>query len=74
MSKNADGLANSVDWPSDQTAPNEQADLGLFCLLSSVCYNTQTHIQCQYGMMDVWLVILCHFQECLSHIGIMAGL
>ena len=31
LSKDADGMTNSVD--PDQTAPKEQSDLGLHCLL-----------------------------------------
>ena len=37
--KDADGIANSVD--PDQTAPKEQSDLGLHCLLSSIFPNTR---------------------------------
>ena len=37
-SKNADGIANDAD--PDQTAPQEQSDLGLHCLLSPICPNT----------------------------------
>ena len=37
-SKDADGTADSVD--PDQTAPKEQSDLGLHCLLRPVCPNT----------------------------------
>ena len=33
-----DGMANSVD--PDQTAPEEQSDLGLHCLLRPICPNT----------------------------------
>ena len=37
--KDADGIANNVD--PDQTAPKEQSDLGLHCLLSSIFPNTR---------------------------------
>ena len=33
----ADRMVNSVD--SDQTAPEEQSDLGLHCLLNHICPN-----------------------------------
>ena len=33
-----DGMANSVD--PDQTAPEEQSDQGLHCLLRPICPNT----------------------------------
>ena len=36
--KDADRMANSVD--PDQTAPQEQSDLGLHCLLRHVCPKT----------------------------------
>ena len=35
--KDADGMAKSVD--PDQTAPREQSDLGLHCLLRPICPN-----------------------------------
>ena len=36
--KDADGMVNSVD--PDQTAPQEQSDQGLHCLLRPICLNT----------------------------------
>ena len=36
--KDADGMANIVD--PDQTAPSEQSDLGLHCLLGPIVPNT----------------------------------
>ena len=36
--KDTEGIANSVD--PDQTAPKEQSDLGLHCLLRPVCPKT----------------------------------
>ena len=36
--KDAPGMENSVD--SDQSAPYQQSDLGLHCLLKHVCPNT----------------------------------
>ena len=36
--KDVEGMANSVD--PDQTAPQEQSDLGLHCLPRTVCLKT----------------------------------
>ena len=36
---NAAGMANCVD--PDQTAPSEQSDLGLHCLLKHICPNIE---------------------------------
>ena len=47
--KDAHGVANSVD--PDQTAPKEQSDLGLHCLLRPNCFNTFTTTASEQGLM-----------------------
>ena len=46
--KDADGMANSVD--PDQTAPQEQFDVGIHCLPRSVSLKTYD----QYGSLTIW--------------------
>ena len=44
--KDIDGVANIVD--PDQTAPKEQSDQGLHCLLRPVCLNILTLYSMSY--------------------------
>ena len=41
MSRTAGKMTNTVE--QDQTAPKEQCDLGLLCLLKNFCSNIQEH-------------------------------
>ena len=46
--KDADGMANSV--VPDQTAPQEQSDLGLHCLPRPICPNIQNFYGIKFFM------------------------
>ena len=46
LPKDAEGIANTVD--PDQTAPQEQSDLGLHCLPGRACPKTEEN----YGMSE----------------------
>ena len=53
--KDAEGIANSVD--PDQTAPEEQSDLGLHYLPRSTCPKTYDH----YGIVNLYFSLMQRF-------------
>ena len=57
-SKDADRITNRVD--TDQTAPEEQSDLGLHCLLRPICPNISNY----YGNTRVLQGAVNNFISC----------